>query len=137
MLTTYAMTKGFFRKIFITRGYKNTIFRIMEKDGHQGGPVERLIFIKLSTLLPQQLIIKNDSHKHTHHAAMKNAANLKESHFRVQIISDHFKGKSLPARHRLVYSLLEDEFKSQGLHALQMTTRTPEEEERRVSKKSP
>ena len=30
------------------------------------------------------------------------------------------------ARHRMVYALLEDEFK-QGLHALNIVTKTPEE----------
>lgn len=36
-----------------------------------------------------------------------------------------------PARHRMVYSLLKEEMaKEGGIHALQLRTRTPEEEER-------
>jgi len=36
-----------------------------------------------------------------------------------------------PARHRLVYGLLKDELSAVGgIHALQLTTRTPEEDER-------
>ena len=37
--------------------------------------------------------------------------NKTESHFRLEIVSDVFEGKSLPARHRLVYSLLANELK--------------------------
>ena len=36
-----------------------------------------------------------------------------------------------PARHRMVYNLLKDEMAQEGgIHALQLRTRTPEEEER-------
>jgi stress-induced morphogen len=51
-----------------------------------------------------------------------------ETHFRVVITSEVFKGKMQPARHRMVYKLLEDEMKREGgIHALQLRTRTPEE----------
>lgn len=54
-----------------------------------------------------------------------------ETHFRVQVISAEFKGKMQPARHRMVYKLLQDEMaKEGGIHALQLQTRTPEEEEK-------
>lgn len=40
-----------------------------------------------------------------------------------------------PARHRMVYSLLKDELAREGgIHALQLKTRTPEEEERQAQK---
>jgi stress-induced morphogen len=56
----------------------------------------------------------------------------RETHFRVEITSEEFKGKMQPARHRLVYSLLKDDMaKEGGIHALQLKTLTPEEEERR------
>ena len=36
-----------------------------------------------------------------------------------------------PARHRLVYALLKEEMSREGgIHALQLKTKTPEEEER-------
>jgi stress-induced morphogen len=36
-----------------------------------------------------------------------------------------------PARHRMVYSLLKEEMAREGgIHALQLRTRTPEEDER-------
>lgn len=102
----------------------------IQRSGSETGPVEELIIEKISlSLAPSRLTVKNDSHKHSHHQPMQNAENVKESHFRLEIVSDSFSGKTLPARHRLVYALLEDEFNSKGLHALQMTTRTIQEDE--------
>ncbi len=55
----------------------------------------------------------------------------KETHFRVVITSKEFEKKMQPARHRMVYGLLKEEMKKEGgIHALQLRTRTPEEEER-------
>lgn len=53
-----------------------------------------------------------------------------ETHFRVIVTSDAFKSKPQPARHRMVYALLKDDMaKDGGIHALQLKTRTPEEEQ--------
>ncbi len=55
-----------------------------------------------------------------------------ETHFRLVITSDAFKSKMQPARHRLVYALLKEEMaRDNGIHALQLRTMTPEEEEKR------
>lgn len=60
----------------------------------------------------------------------------KETHFRVNITSDAFKAKTQPARHRMVYALLKEELERQGgIHALQLRTRTLEEEEKAQAKK--
>ena len=60
-----------------------------------------------------------------------------ETHFRLTIISPLFANKPQPARHRMVYSLLDDEMKrSGGIHALQLSTRTPEEEAKRLERVS-
>jgi BolA protein len=54
-----------------------------------------------------------------------------ETHFRVVITSEAFKGKMQPARHRMVYGLLKEEMQREGgIHALQLRTRTVEEESR-------
>lgn len=54
----------------------------------------------------------------------------KETHFRLMITSEAFKSKMQPARHRMVYALLKEELERPGgIHALQLRTRTPEEEE--------
>ncbi|TKA78692.1 hypothetical protein B0A49_01240 [Cryomyces minteri] len=67
---------------------------------------------------------------HSHHKAMQGVQS-KETHFRVVITSDAFKGKMQPARHRIVYNLLKEELAAAGgIHALQLRTRTLEEEER-------
>lgn len=86
------------------------------------------------TLAPTSLEIFNDSHKHSHHQAMQGVTS-KETHFRVNIVSDSFKGKMQPVRHRLVYTLLKDELAQEGgIHALQLKTRTTEEEEKAQAK---
>jgi BolA protein len=57
--------------------------------------------------------------------------------YSVVITSDAFKSKMQPARHRMVYSLLKDEMAQEGgIHALQLKTRTPEEEERQKLKEA-
>lgn len=46
------------------------------------------------------------------------------------VVSEAFKGKSLMQRHRLIYGLLDDELKNQGLHALTLKTKTQAELEK-------
>lgn len=59
----------------------------------------------------------------------------KETHFRVLITSEAFKSKMQPARHRMVYALLKEEMERVGgIHALQLRTKTPEEEERQIAR---
>ncbi|KAL6703691.1 BolA domain UV induced protein Uvi31 [Coniothyrium glycines] len=61
----------------------------------------------------------------------------RETHFRVVIASSAFHGKMQVARHRMVNSLMKDEMAQEGgIHALQLTTRTPEEEESRKQKEA-
>lgn len=86
-------------------------------------------------LKPSSLQIYNDSGMHSHHKAMQGSTS-KETHFRLVITSDAFKSKMQPARHRMVYALLKEELdRAGGIHALQLRTRTPEEEERQIAKK--
>ncbi|KAH7353736.1 bola domain protein [Plectosphaerella cucumerina] len=94
-------------------------------------PLEDAIRNKLTAALaPDSLEIHNDSHLHSHHKAMVGVTS-KETHFRLVIISDAFKSKMQPARHRMVYALLKDEmYREGGIHALQLRTLTPDEEER-------
>ena len=59
----------------------------------------------------------------------------KETHFRLVMTSAAFRAKNQPARHRMVYSLLKEELAMQGgVHALQLKTRTPEEEEKALAR---
>jgi len=51
------------------------------------------------------------------------------------ITSEAFKSKMQPARHRMVYALLKEEMdRAGGIHALQLRTKTPEEEERQLAR---
>ncbi|CAI5757144.1 unnamed protein product [Candida verbasci] len=89
------------------------------------GPIELSIIEKVTKeFQPSYLKIVNDSHKHAHHAGIRGASNKTESHFRIEIVSDKFKGITMPNRHRLVYNLLDDEINIHGVHALQMKTKS-------------
>lgn len=68
------------------------------------------------------LEVENESHNHS----VKPGS---ETHFRVVVVSPIFEGKSLVARHQLVYAALSEELRG-GLHALAITSRTPAEWEK-------
>ncbi|KAL0262564.1 BolA domain UV induced protein Uvi31 [Diplodia seriata] len=59
---------------------------------------------------------------------------LRARRSRVNVVSEAFRGKMQPARHRMIYSLMKEEMAREGgIHALQLRTRTPEEEQRAMS----
>lgn len=72
-----------------------------------------------ATFAPEFLQVEDESYKH---ASGKGS----ESHFKVVVVSTHFDGQRLLARHRAMNEALADEF-AQGLHALAMHTFTPAE----------
>ncbi|KAI9891743.1 MAG: hypothetical protein M1814_002493 [Vezdaea aestivalis] len=94
-------------------------------------PIEDLMRSRIAEKLkPTTLDIHNDSHLHAHHAAMEGSQS-KETHFRIVVTSDAFRGKLQAMRHRMIYGLLKDEMaRDGGIHAIQMKTQTPEEEAR-------
>ncbi|KAI8136983.1 bola-like protein-domain-containing protein [Fennellomyces sp. T-0311] len=93
------------------------------------GPIEESAERKIiEALEPSSLEIVNESHLHAHHAAMRGNTNP-ETHFRITIVSEHFAGKSMMQRHRLVYGLLNEELQN-GIHALSLKTKTKEEMEK-------
>ncbi|AAS52316.1 ADR397Cp [Eremothecium gossypii ATCC 10895] len=98
------------------------------------GPISEQIKLKVRERFPdlRHFAIYNDSYKHAGHAGMEHAANRTESHLRLEVVSEQFSGMALPKRHRLLYTLLDDEIKHHGVHALQLTTRTPEEHDRKT-----
>ena len=65
------------------------------------------------------LEIVNESDNH-------NVPSGSESHFKVVVVSDAFEGKSLVARHQLVYRLLEEEMREK-IHALALHTYTKDD----------
>lgn len=116
------LNRGFFRRM------SNLANRSIE------GPIAQSIKSKVEKGFPdlKHFQIFNDSYKHSSHHGMRDAENKIESHFRLEIVSDLFKGKSLPIRHRMVYRMLNEEI-GNGVHALQLTTRTEEEHKKRTA----
>jgi BolA protein len=92
------------------------------------GAVATAIDNKLRTkFAPTRLSVEDESSKHHGHAGWREGG---ETHFKVEIVSAVFDGQNRVARQRLVYAALKDELDA-GLHALALTTLTPEEDSRR------
>lgn len=73
-------------------------------------------------LAPEFLDIEDDSAAHAGHAGARSGG----GHYNVTIVSAAFRGKTLPARHRLVYQALDGLMGSQ-IHALAIRALTPEQ----------
>ncbi len=90
-------------------------------------PVAESIERKLmETLVPTRLDVIDESHKHAGHAGARPEG---ETHFRVEVASAAFEGKSRVDRQRLVYGILAAELEG-PVHALSLKTTTPDEERR-------
>jgi len=76
-----------------------------------------------AALHPEHLEITDESHRHAGHAGARPGG---ETHFRVEVVSTAFRGKSRLERQRLVYGVLKDEL-TQQIHALTLVTRAPGE----------
>jgi BolA protein len=72
---------------------------------------------------PQSLEVVDESHQHEGHAGHRPGG---QTHFRVYIVSDAFKGKTRLERHRLVNATLANEL-SGGIHALAIHAAAPGE----------
>ncbi|MCA3000588.1 MAG: BolA family transcriptional regulator [Rhodocyclaceae bacterium] len=84
------------------------------------------IIARLSILQPSQLMVEDDSASHAgHRGAIDHAAKTgaqDSTHFAIQIVSSQFVGKTPVARHRIIYSLLDDLMKTR-IHALKIDAR--------------
>jgi len=74
-----------------------------------------------SRFAPAQLTVEDESHLHAGHAGAAGG----QSHFRVRIVSEAFRGISSVARHRLVYAAVDDLLKS-DIHALAIEALPPD-----------
>ena len=91
------------------------------------GPVANRLREKLeAAFAPEILAIEDESSRHAGHSGAREGG---ESHFRVRIVSAAFKGLSRVERQRRVYAAVAEEIEA-GLHALALTTLTPEEAQR-------
>jgi BolA family transcriptional regulator, general stress-responsive regulator len=88
------------------------------------GPVKMAIERKLrAALAPIQLVIVDESHHHAGHGGRHPDG---ESHFRVELVSAAFAGKSRVERHRMVNGVLAEELATR-VHALAVTAKAPGE----------
>lgn len=80
------------------------------------------IRLQLATLEPERLEVEDQSHLHAGHAG----AAAGGGHFAVLIVSQHFSGKSLLERHRMVYRALQNAMQTE-IHALSIQAYAPGE----------
>ncbi|MCC3303474.1 BolA family protein [Sneathiella sp. HT1-7] len=69
---------------------------------------------------PTSLVVVDESHLHAGHAGARPQG---ESHFRVEITAEKFKGMSRVASQRAVYDVLSEELKT-DIHALALNVRS-------------
>jgi BolA protein len=83
-----------------------------------------LITQKLTAALtPQSVKVLDESHLHAGHAGARPGG---QTHFRVYIVSEAFKGKTRIERHRMINGILSDELAG-GVHALAIHAAAPDE----------
>lgn len=82
--------------------------------------VERMRALLTSALVPVELAIEDESHKHAGHAGARDG----RGHFRVHIVAREFAGMAALARHRRVYAILGDMMQT-DIHALAIDARAP------------
>ena len=72
---------------------------------------------------PITLAVADESHQHVGHAGWREGG---ETHFRIDVVSRAFEGKTRVERHRMVNGILAQAF-GRGLHALAIQARAPGE----------
>lgn len=82
-------------------------------------PVENAIRNNLGQFDPVHLEVRNESFRH-------NVPKDSESHFKVVVVSEAFRGKSLVVRHRMINTGLQEQLAG-PVHALAIHAMTPEE----------
>lgn len=93
-------------------------------DTAMSGSLKDWIYETLGAqLAPARLDVIDESHLHAGHAGARPEG---ETHFRVEVVSAAFEGKSRVERHRIVNAALAPAF-ARGLHALAVKARAPSE----------
>ena len=87
-------------------------------------PVQDIITQKLTdAFAPESLQVVDESHRHEGHAGHRPGG---QTHFRVYIVSELFKGMTRVQRHRLINETLAGELAG-GVHALAIHAAAPGE----------
>ncbi len=81
-----------------------------------------------AALEPTHVAVTDDSHKHAGHAGHSGSGG---THMSVTVVSAKFEGQSRVDRQRMVYAIFANELSSGAIHAMALTTRTPDEWARR------
>lgn len=96
----------------------------------QVGTKERIERTLQQALAPLTLDVIDESHKHAGHAHVVTrpgtANGSGETHFRIKVVSEAFRGKSRIDRHRAINALLSAEL-ADGVHALAIEAKAPGE----------
>jgi BolA protein len=85
---------------------------------------DRLAALLTAAFSPVTLQVVDDSARHAGHAGAQPGG---QTHYSVLLVADAFRGMNRVARSRAVHAVLEREF-ADGMHALALTLRTPEEQ---------
>jgi len=86
--------------------------------------VRQTIAKKLAdTFAPTSLEVVDESHQHAGHGGHRPGG---ETHFRVNMVAEAFRGKSRLERHRMINATLTDELQA-GVHALAIHAAAPGE----------
>ena len=81
---------------------------------------DRIAAALKEALQPEALTVIDESEHHHGHGGWREGG---ETHYRIEIVSAAFAGKTRVAAHRMVNDLLKGEFET-GLHALAIDART-------------
>ena len=93
----------------------------MPSNGIAASRADRLRRRLESRFTPAELQVEDESHLHEGHAGAAGG----QSHFRIRIVAEAFRGMPSVSRHRLIYQAVDDLMKS-DIHALAIEARAPE-----------
>ncbi len=82
---------------------------------------DRITGMLQAAFAPQQLDVLDESHRHAGHAGSRPGG---ETHYRVHIVAEAFRGKSRIERHRMINETLSSELAA-GVHALAIHASAP------------
>ena len=84
-----------------------------------------------AALAPTMLDVIDESHKHAKHAHLMDRSGTAgasgETHFRIKVVSESFRGKSLIDRHRAINDLVAGEIGPDRVHAIAIEAKAPGE----------
>ncbi|MDR3462204.1 MAG: BolA family transcriptional regulator [Beijerinckiaceae bacterium] len=101
----------------------------MSEPGHD--VAGRITQALKSALSPESLEVVDESYKHAGHAHVitrpGTAGSVGGTHFKINVVSEAFRGKSRIDRHRAINAALAPEMGPGGIHAIAIDARAPGE----------